>query len=78
MQWYTRVQNFPKPEALFLISVGILSDRNAGIGPKPVEVTNTTIDASSIFPYMGYIKYVYLLLVLSYSCKRPPIIQNNN
>ena len=32
---------YTKPHALFLISVGNLSDRNAGIGPNPVVVTNT-------------------------------------
>ena len=35
---------YANPEAVFLISVGNLSDRNAGIGPKAVEDTNTTID----------------------------------
>lgn len=33
---------YAKPDALFLIVVGNLSDRKAGIGPNAVEATNTS------------------------------------
>ena len=39
---------YTKPDALFLIVVGNLSDRKAGIAPNAVEATNTSNAVNNI------------------------------
>src|SRR6476620_6572795 len=43
---------YAKPDAVFLTSVGNLSERNAGMGPKDVEATNTSTPVKNIFSVM--------------------------